>query len=280
MTHRALIPRRRTPTLGLLALASAGLFGALCAGPASARSGLPLVRVPAGSYLPLYAAGPVSTPLSVPSFLLMTRPVTNADYLAFVRSHPAYRRDRIAAVFAESSYLSHWAGPLALGPDARPLQPVTRVSWFAARAFCASHGLRLPLEREWELAAAASETQRDGRSDPTFRTRVLDWYATPNAKLPDVPHGPANVYGVSDLHGAVWEWVLDYGATLIPKDSRGRSGSASGQFCGGQGSVSGDRMDYAAFMRVAMRSSLEASYTSHRLGFRCAAGGSQLEDAP
>jgi formylglycine-generating enzyme required for sulfatase activity len=34
--------------------------------------------------------------------------------------------------------------------------------------------------------------------------------------------------------------------------------------------VAGDKQDYATFMRLAFRSSLEARYTMRTLGFRCA----------
>jgi formylglycine-generating enzyme required for sulfatase activity len=261
----------------LALLMGVGPVRAKNAGRSSSPS-LSLVRIPAGSYQPAYASERDANRVAVSSFSLMTRPVTNAEFLVFVRSHPEYRRDRIAAVFADSSYLSHWAEPTRLGKAARPAQPVTRVSWFAAKAFCESRGLRLPLEREWELAAAASETERDGRSDPAYRERVLGWYSRPSVDLPDVPHNPPNVYGVRDLHTAVWEWVLDFGETMIATDSRGQGSSL--QVCGSGARIAGDGMDYAAFMRAAMRSSLQASYTGSHLGFRCAADLSQKKEGP
>jgi formylglycine-generating enzyme required for sulfatase activity len=237
-------------------------------------SGLPLVRIAQRSYES--ASG--SERVTVPAFLLMTRPVTNAELLDFVREHPGYRRDRIARVFADERYLAHWASPTALGDRARPEQPVTHVSWFAAKAFCASRGLRLPTEAEWELAAAASSTQRDARSDPAFQQRVLDWYSVPRPELPDVPHFAPNVYGVSDLHGVIWEWVLDFNNAPVVSDSRG--GRDGEQYCGGAPSAGGDKLDYATFMRLAMRSSLRAEHTTSNLGFRCAADPSARETTP
>jgi formylglycine-generating enzyme required for sulfatase activity len=229
-------------------------------------SGLPLVALPAGLQAPYYLAD--AGAIEVAAFLLMTRPVTNEEFLSFVRSNPTYQRSRIRRVFADDQYLSHWAGDTELGSLARPKQPVTRVSWFAAKAFCESRSLRLPTEAEWEQAAAASETLRDARSDPSFRKRMLDWYATPNAMLPDVPHGPPNVYGLRDLHGVVWEWVLDFATARVGTDfDRDR-------FCGGGALDTGDSGDYAAYMRFAFRSSLKAAYTIANLGFRCAGDAS------
>lgn len=233
-------------------------------------AGLPFVRIPAGRYQPLYNS-PQATTLQVAAFLLMTRPVTNQEFLEFVREAPNYQRGRLARVFAESGYLSHWAGPLELGERARAAQPVTHVSWFAARAFCASKGLRLPLEAEWERAALASETRADGSRDARQRQAILDWYATPRAELPDVPFGPANFYGAHDLHGVAWEWVEDFNSFAVSDDPREEGESARNLFCGGAALRAEDVNDYAKFMRYAMRSSLQAAYTNGTLTFRCAA---------
>jgi formylglycine-generating enzyme required for sulfatase activity len=73
------------------------------------------------------------------------------------------------------------------------------------------------------------------------------------------------------MHGLVWEWVYDYGASLVAADSREKEGADSNRFCGTAGANAQRPSDYAAFMRIAFRSSLEAAYTTTRLGFRCAA---------
>lgn len=235
-------------------------------------AGLPVALVPAGTVTPLYPPAPGVGKVRVSAFLLMTRPVTNGDFLDFVRRSPDHRRDRIARVFAEPRYLSHWAAPLELGADARSTQPVVNVSWFAARAFCRAAGMRLPLAAEWELAAAASRTRRDGSKEAAHRRAILDWYGRPRETLPDVPHGPANLYGVHDLHGVVWEWVEDFNEAVVTSDTREQGEGARDRFCGAGAAIArGDATDYAAFMRVAMRSSLQAHYTGASLGFRCAA---------
>lgn len=204
----------------------------------------------------------------VPPFRLAVRQVTNAEFLEFVRARPEWRRGHVPGRLADEGYLTHWAGPEALG-DALPDAPVTRVSWFAAQAYARWRGQRLPTEAEWELAAAASETARDARQDPEHRRRILEWYASPKAPLRAAGSGPANAWGVRDLHGLVWEWVEDFDAALLDGDLRG---SATDDAVCGAGAVNAeDATDYATFMRFALRTSLKAHYTTTLLGFRLAA---------
>jgi formylglycine-generating enzyme len=243
--------------IGRVAIATALVTGLAAASP---------VAVGPGTYRPAFPASPNEREIAVGRFWIDRTPVTNAEFLEFVRAEPRWRRDRVARVLADADYLGHWAGPDALGA-ARPRGPAVRVSWFAARAYCAWRGGRLPLEKEWELAAAASDTEHDASRDPAFQRRLLVWYAEPTpAVLPEVGRS-SNVWGVQDLHGLVWEWIEDYGAALVTADSRG---SGREEFCGGAAATSRDPAAYATFLRLAFRSSLQARFTTTALGFRCA----------
>lgn len=208
----------------------------------------------------------------VEAFQLMQTPVTNAEFLGFVTTHPTWRRDQIAPVFAESGqYLSHWQGANKLGATAKPEQPVVNVSWFAASAYCESIQAHLPTWQEWEFAAAADETRRDARKDPLWRERILSWYAKPaTTPLSEVGRSPANYYQVKDLHGLIWEWTEDYAAMLVSGDNRTQSDPDKAKFCGAGALSMEDRENYAVMMRVAMLSSLEAQNSTSNLGFRCA----------
>lgn len=209
--------------------------------------------------------------VKVEPFALMRKPVTNAEFLAFVRRHPQWRRDNVAEVFAEPRYLSHWASPVELGKAAQPGQPVIWVSWFAASAYCESLGARLPTWSEWEYAAAADETRIDARQDPAWRERILAWYSRPSgAVLPRAGLQAANAHGIHDLHGLVWEWTDDQGSLLVDADNRNQGDPDTARFCGAGALSMDDRDNYAVLMRVAMLSSLQASDATANMGFRCA----------
>jgi formylglycine-generating enzyme required for sulfatase activity len=76
------------------------------------------------------------------------------------------------------------------------------------------------------------------------------------------------VYGARDLHGLVWEWTLDFNSALVTGESRGDSALERTLYCGSGAMGSADFENYPAFMRYAMRSSLEARYNVASLGFR------------
>lgn len=212
---------------------------------------------------------PGKTEVPVKAFALARTPVTNSQFVAFVRTHPQWRRDFVAALFAEPGYLKSWAGPNDPGKDAAPDHPVTNVSWFAATAYCEAEGARLPTWYEWEYAAAASTTSPDARDDPAWRQQLLDWYAQPGGADRDVGSAP-NYYDVQDLHGLVWEWVGDFGALMVSGDNREQGDPDLIKFCGAGALTMEQRENYAVMMRIALLSSLQARYTTNNLGFRCA----------
>ncbi|WP_297803209.1 formylglycine-generating enzyme family protein [Arenimonas sp. GDDSR-1] len=240
--------------------------------PAAGHAGSGFVHIPAGEFRSVLKYEDVTGPVKVPAFALMRTPVSNADFLAFVRKHPEWQRGRAAPVFVEADhYLSHWQSPLVPGPNAAPQQPVTRISWFAATAYCESLNARLPTWNEWEYVAAADRTRRDARSDPAWREELLRWYAEPSSgTLPPVGRQAANAYGIQDMHGLVWEWTQDYAAMLVSGDNRTQSDPDKAKFCGAGALAIEDKEDFAVMMRVAMLSSLEAVNSTSNLGFRCA----------
>ncbi|PZO62392.1 MAG: hypothetical protein DI635_11940 [Pseudoxanthomonas suwonensis] len=209
--------------------------------------------------------------LTIAPFQMMTTPVSNGQFLDFVRKHPQWQRGKAPRVFAEARYLQHWAAPLDLGDAAKPEQPVVNVSWFAADAYCRAQGGRLPTWAEWEYVAAADEQHRDARKNPVWRERILRWYSKPSrGALPRVGLQAANAYGVRDIHGLVWEWTEDYSALLVDVDNRKQGDADSSRFCGAGALSMNDRDNYAVLMRVAMLSSLQGQDVTGNMGFRCA----------
>lgn len=209
--------------------------------------------------------------VAVAPFQLLRTPVTNQDFLRFVQAHPDWQRGQVAGLFAETRYLQHWHAATELGDRAKPDQPVVHVSWFAADAYCRSLDARLPTWAEWEYAAAADATRADARADPAWRERILAWYSRPsNAPLPAVAGGEADVNGVHDLNGLVWEWVEDQAALLVSADNREQGDPDLLAFCGAGALSTDDRENYAVLMRVAMLSALSARDVTSNLGFRCA----------
>lgn len=247
-----------------LALAWLGLMLAL---PAAAAD---YVALPGGRFTSVLPADGKVAAAQIAPFRLRTEPVTNAEFLAFVKAHPQWRRDQVAKILADARYLTHWASADALGSEARPGQPVTRVSWFAAQAYCESEQARLPSWYEWEYAAAADATRRDARADPAWRESILGWYARPsNAALPGIGGAP-NAYGVRDLHNLVWEWVDDFNALMVASDSREQGDPDLLKFCGAGAISMQEKENYAVLMRIAMLSALKAADTTNNMGFRCA----------
>lgn len=222
-----------------------------------------MALIPGGVYKPPFRSATGPTDLQLQSFYLDIYPVTNEQYLEFVRANPHWRRSRVKAVAADSSYLKQWSGDLRFDETIKEA-PVTFVSFYAAKAYANWRGKRLPGTAEWEYAAAASPTRVDGENDSEYQKKILAWYSSPSPEsLPKVGTGRPNIWGVHDLHGLVWEWTGNFYAAL------GNTG-LNEAFCGAASRNATDRSNYPALMRFGFRSSLQMNYTIHNQGFRCA----------
>lgn len=226
-----------------------------------------MAKIKSGSYTPLYSKDVQKT--EVKTFYMDVYPVTNSDFLAFVKTNPDWKKSKVKSIFADSNYLKQWNSDLTFNQNIAN-SPVVNVSWFAAKNYCECQGKRLPETAEWELAARASETKADASKDAGFNQWVLNWVTKPNpAVLPSVGSTFKNFYGVYDMHGLVWEWTYDFNSALTTGESRGNSSLDNTLFCGGGSFASKDINNYASFMRFAMRSSVKAKYCVANLGFRC-----------
>lgn len=241
------------------------LAGAVCSGK---TPGIPatMALIPEGRYVrPFLTRGRPDT-VTVAAFRLDRDPVSIADFAIFLRTHPEWRPSRVKRLFADSGYLDGWretVAPAAADPSA----PVTRVSWYSAKAYCDCRGKRLPSTREWERAAQALPP---GTDVSEVSARVLNWYSHPTAGSAVAGLGLVNAYGVRDQLGRIWEWTSDYNI----QGPQGSDGSADPKaasfFCGGAAKDAVPGLDYATFMRTAFRTSLKPEFTVGSLGFRCA----------
>ena len=221
-----------------------------------------MANIPGGSYRPLYLKK--DTPMiSVKPFQIDKTPVTNAEFAQFVKANPKWQRGNVSVKQAESNYLKQWDknGPKAADAN----KPVTNVSWFAAHAYCAAQGKRLPTNDEWEFVGLASELQANGSNEPSYNRTILSWYENGSKGLKNIRQNKPNFYAVYDMHGLIWEWTSDFNSSQITSGTL-----KAADFCGSGAVNSSDPSNYAAFLRYGIRTSLQPNFVLHNMGFRCA----------
>jgi len=162
------------------------------------------------------------------------------------------------------------------GPD----RPIGVVSWDEAMDFCERltereraagrlsdrEQYRLPTEAEWEYACRAGMATMYSFGDDRNRLSEYAWFGESNA--PPVAQKKPNPWGLYDMHGNVWEWVLDcYDDAPYPPGLRiDPVGAPSGEkrlFRGGSWCNSWWHL------RSAYRGRRLGSYRCHVVGFRC-----------
>jgi len=186
---------------------------------------LELVSIPAGSF----QMGSPSTEaestdnerpqhsVTLKSFLMGKYPVTQAQWKV------------VAALPKVSLDLKPYPSIFDLKPDPSTYtgvqRPVEQVSWQEAVEFCArlakktGRNYRLPSEAEWEYAC------RGGTTTPFYFGKTITpelanynvnytYGEGPKGTRPQQTNGvgnfPANVFGLYDMHGYVWEWCADH----------------------------------------------------------------------
>lgn len=232
--------------------------------PEVASSQTASVLVPEGSFhsvLPEVEGEPVA----VDSFYMDETAVTNEEYLEFLKENPEWRRSEVPPIFTNDGYLREWKSDLDPGyENLGENRPVTRVSWYAANAYCSDQGGRLPTLNEWEYSAQLMEFDSESEMT-TFSSELINWYSGIDVKhLSEVGSTQIeNTEGVKDQFGLVMEWVEDFKPIIADELSLD---------CGTVGRMNtlGSVYSYAASIRYITRMSFNAKITTGMVGFRCA----------
>jgi formylglycine-generating enzyme required for sulfatase activity len=190
-----------------------------------------LVAIPGGTFLMGSTEGDNEKPphqVTVDSFYMGKYEVTQSQWRA-VASLPKVARDL-------NSDPSKFKGDNL---------PVEQVSWEDAMEFCArlsrgtGRSYRLPTEAEWEYACRAGTTTRFAFGQ-TVTPQLVNYNGNyPYAQAQKATYretttpvgfmGVANEFGLSDMHGNVYEWCLDYWhETYNGAPSDGRSWETAG----------------------------------------------------
>lgn len=140
----------------------------------------------------------------VDAFYMDAHEVTNVEYRQFLLENPTWQKSQIDAGFHDGAYLKDWVGNEY--PRGKGYHPVTYVSWYAAMAYAAWEGKRLPTEAEWERAARGGLA---GKKYPWGDTYDATQVNHGGSSTTVIGKYPANGYGLYDMAGNVTEWCLD-----------------------------------------------------------------------
>jgi len=197
------------------------------------------------------------------------RPVHSVYLDAFWMDQTEVTLARFREFMAAESYS---ANPCGNGDD----YPVTCVSWIDAQAYCEWAGRRLPTEAQWEKAARGELVGAKypwGDEDPVCTpgaTNGAQFKGCSGDAEPVKTFSP-NGYGLYDMVGNLWEWVLDWYDydyySSSPESNPGSPPSGTLRVLRG-----GSWFNIGHYLRVANRSyeSPDARYLY--FGFRCALG--------
>lgn len=149
--------------------------------------------------------------------------------------------------------------------------PVTGVSWTEAALFALWMGARLPTEAEFEYACAGGST--GAWCCPSDRELArFAWYCeNSGGTVHPVGTREPNGFGISDMHGNVWEWCHDnYDSGFYAAAPRVDPVCSSPTAAGARVTRGGGLHARADMCRTTHRSHEAADFRAEDLGFRLA----------
>jgi formylglycine-generating enzyme required for sulfatase activity len=205
--------------------------------------------------------------------------VTVSSIALFVKANPNWRRSRVPTSVDNGKYLSNWIRDTPVAADSA--LPVTFVSWYAAAAYCEWRHARLPTEAEYEYAAGAGHPGDAfpwGASAPS--ADVVNWSGSNIGKPVAVAHYRANIFGLYDMSGNVWEFtsdrwrdsyrIVDDAPSAAPADILAQKPAALA-LESSRHVIRGGSYDAGVVnLRVRYRDSHPANGAGPHVGFRCA----------
>jgi formylglycine-generating enzyme required for sulfatase activity len=102
----------------------------------------------------------------------------------------------------------------------RLLHPVTNITWHEAITYCKWVGGRLPTEAEWEKAARGTDGRVYTWGNDLVNSNLANYgnNVGDTSKVGSYPSG-VSPYGIYDMAGNVWEWVMDWHSNTYYQNS-------------------------------------------------------------
>jgi iron(II)-dependent oxidoreductase len=211
--------------------------------------------------------------VTVKSFWIDRRPVTNAEYAAFLQKLGSTSNARGQHLFDwddGDARLHKVDGRWRADPGFEQ-HPAIEMSWYGARDYCQAEGKRLPTEAEREFAARGPQgrTYPWGNTAPdATRARYGIGYGRtiPAGSLP----AGATPEGVLDLAGNVHEWTASIAQPYPYRAADGREDADRVADRVTRGGAADTGLDTLRSTWRGASVSRRATAGHHNIGFRCA----------